>query len=381
MIGRQVGRAGSVAVTAALLFSGTALADTVAADGDVITSGIQGFVDLGTVAPAASLSLDVGLTLFCSGLQHVDPGQFVTVSQTGATVPAAGGSITASSASFGTVPADWANDTEGIAGCSGPMHLDSLTPSHVVLVAPPTAGLDYAFVVDYGRTLSPPGVADASSISGFTSVAFVLDVEDATVDTTPPTFASLPADLDVTTDDPAGAIVDFVDPIATDDLDPAPTVSCDPPAGSVFLLGTTTVTCTATDASGNQATETFTVTVHQSVVAWEEPVHAAGVIATRGRSLPVKARAWLDGAPIAGDAELILSSCESLTAPPVMTVGAPRQADAGRWMTILDTSGLDTGCYAVELVVDGHPMGSFLLTIVAPPDGVGPALRGENHPA
>ena len=36
-----------------------------------------------------------------------------------------------------------------------------------------------------------------------------------------------------------------------DDIDPDPTVTCDPPSGSVFPIGDTTVTCFATDAAGN----------------------------------------------------------------------------------------------------------------------------------
>jgi hypothetical protein len=48
---------------------------------------------------------------------------------------------------------------------------------------------------------------------------------------------------------------------ATDDLDPSPTVLCTPPSGSSFPVGTTFVTCTATDASGNQAACQFPVTV------------------------------------------------------------------------------------------------------------------------
>jgi X-Pro dipeptidyl-peptidase len=49
---------------------------------------------------------------------------------------------------------------------------------------------------------------------------------------------------------------------ATDDNDPNPVVECDPESGSEFAKGTvTTVTCTATDAAGNVATETFTVAV------------------------------------------------------------------------------------------------------------------------
>jgi hypothetical protein len=48
---------------------------------------------------------------------------------------------------------------------------------------------------------------------------------------------------------------------ASDEGDPAPLVVCVPPSGSFFPRGTTLVTCTATDASGNQSTCEFPVTV------------------------------------------------------------------------------------------------------------------------
>jgi hypothetical protein len=48
-------------------------------------------------------------------------------------------------------------------------------------------------------------------------------------------------------------------PVVTDNVDPNPAVSNDAPAA--FPVGTTTVTWTATDASGNSATATQTVTV------------------------------------------------------------------------------------------------------------------------
>jgi len=43
--------------------------------------------------------------------------------------------------------------------------------------------------------------------------------------------------------------------------DPNPKVGCSPPSGSAFQIGTTRVTCTATDASGNSATKSFDVVV------------------------------------------------------------------------------------------------------------------------
>ena len=50
-------------------------------------------------------------------------------------------------------------------------------------------------------------------------------------------------------------------PTATDAVDPAPSVVCTPASGSTFAIGTTPVTCTATDASDNSASASFTVTV------------------------------------------------------------------------------------------------------------------------
>ena len=73
-----------------------------------------------------------------------------------------------------------------------------------------------------------------------------------------PIFAR-PVDIDLTTSDPTGANVPFTLPLATDNEDPAPAVTCDHAPGSKFPVGSTLVTCTATDASGNRATTTFTV--------------------------------------------------------------------------------------------------------------------------
>ncbi|MGZ8694125.1 MAG: CocE/NonD family hydrolase [Gaiellaceae bacterium] len=48
---------------------------------------------------------------------------------------------------------------------------------------------------------------------------------------------------------------------ATDDLDDAPGVACAPASGSAFTVGSTTVSCTATDASGNATSGSFAVLV------------------------------------------------------------------------------------------------------------------------
>lgn len=56
------------------------------------------------------------------------------------------------------------------------------------------------------------------------------------------------------------AVVDYPPPTASDNC-PGVITSCTPPSSSTFSKGTTTVTCTATDASGNTASCSFSVTV------------------------------------------------------------------------------------------------------------------------
>jgi hypothetical protein len=68
-------------------------------------------------------------------------------------------------------------------------------------------------------------------------------------DTTPPTLAPH-LDVIAAQQSPQGAVVPYALPVADDAADPSPAVACDPPAGSTFPLGVTTVTCRATDAAG-----------------------------------------------------------------------------------------------------------------------------------
>ena len=59
---------------------------------------------------------------------------------------------------------------------------------------------------------------------------------------------------------PAGALVTY-EVTATDDADGDVAVVCTPGSGTTFAIGTTPVTCTASDSSGNEATGSFDVVV------------------------------------------------------------------------------------------------------------------------
>lgn len=76
-------------------------------------------------------------------------------------------------------------------------------------------------------------------------------------------LAAIP-DQTVNATSPSGAVVTFAPQASDPDDSAAPTVSCDSPSGSVFPAGTTTVTCTASDGSGDgesAQTTSFNVTV------------------------------------------------------------------------------------------------------------------------
>jgi Protein of unknown function (DUF4038)/Putative collagen-binding domain of a collagenase/HYR domain len=105
------------------------------------------------------------------------------------------------------------------------------------------------------RQFTTPG----NNADGNEDWVLVLEVPPIVNDTTPPVL-NLPADVVVEASGPTGTTVNYT-VSATDTVDPSPTVDCSPPSGSVFPLDATTVSCAATDASGNSAEGSFTITV------------------------------------------------------------------------------------------------------------------------
>lgn len=78
-------------------------------------------------------------------------------------------------------------------------------------------------------------------------------------DTTGPVL-NVPANLTVRATSSSGVSVSYT-VTATDAVDGSTPVTCTPPSGTTFTVGTTLVTCSSTDSSGNTTTATFTVQV------------------------------------------------------------------------------------------------------------------------
>ncbi|HQR35495.1 MAG TPA: S8 family serine peptidase, partial [Blastocatellia bacterium] len=144
------------------------------------------------------------------------------------------------------------------------------------------------FAPDNGNAFAPNGNG--------ASCSFTVTVQD----TQAPTIGACPANITVNGSGPTA--VTFATPTATDNC-PGATVACVPASGSSFAVGTTTVTCTASDASPNSpnTTCTFTVTVVTCTI-----------------TCPANQVAWTSGtsAPVTYPAPTTTGSCGTVTCTP-----------------------------------------------------------------
>lgn len=116
-----------------------------------------------------------------------------------------------------------------------------------------TANGAEVFTGDLGRYAL---VVDAVDLAGnATSRRILYTVRDNTAPQ-----LTVPGSIVVEATSPGGAVVSFASS-ALDNRDGEVPVSCEPISGATFVLGNTTVACSATDSSGNVASSSFTVAV------------------------------------------------------------------------------------------------------------------------
>jgi uncharacterized repeat protein (TIGR01451 family) len=134
-------------------------------------------------------------------------------------------------------------------------------PGPVSVVCVPASGSAFAL----GTTQVTCTATDAAG--NHSSCSFPVTVQDKEGPR-----ITCPKDIVVPTDAGAcQAIVSFATPAAVDQCPGTVAVVCSPPSGSAFPIGVTAVTCTATDAAGNQTQCVFTVTVQDaSNISWPQ---------------------------------------------------------------------------------------------------------------
>ncbi len=207
------------------------------ADGSLVSWGYDGYGQVsatptgtGFTAVAAGFNHSVALRSPVAAPDTVPP----VITTSGATA------VNATGTSGGAVVTYQASATDD----------DPLHPNATVTCTPPSGS-----TFPIGVTTVTCTATDASGNTATTS--FTVTVVDVVAP-----VVSVPPPITVAPVRPSGAVVTF-GPTATDDdsRNPSPAVTCVPPSGSTFPVGVTTVTCQATDGSGNTGTSTFTVTV------------------------------------------------------------------------------------------------------------------------
>ena len=232
---------------------------SVPSPGAVEATGPSGAVVTFAAATASDI-VDGSLTPTCSA----SSGSTVPVGTTQVTCTAKDSHGNSGSDSFGvtvqdttppsvTVPSPITVDATGpqtpvtFSASASDVVSTSITPS-----CSPSSGS--AFPV--GTTTVTCTATDGSGNSA--SKSFTVTVKD-----TVKPVVTVPGGMTAEATGPAGAPVDY-SASATDNVDGSITPSCSPSSGSTFPLGATTVTCTATDSSGNKASASFGVTVQDT---------------------------------------------------------------------------------------------------------------------
>ena len=207
-----------------------------------------------TPTPTGATPTPTGATPTPTGATPTPTG--ATPTPTGATPTPTGATPTPTSTTPGapptlTLPADQTADATGPDGAavSYPVSATDAQDGTLTPDCSPASGS----VFPLGTTTVNCSVTDSGGRTATGS--FTVTVQD----TTPPSL-TLPPDQTAEATGPDGAAVTYT-ATATDLVDGSVPVNCSSPSGSTFALGSTTVTCSATDTHHNTATGSFTVTV------------------------------------------------------------------------------------------------------------------------
>jgi hypothetical protein len=263
--------------------------------GEVVTFGATAFDDVNgpvpvTCDPSSGSRFQVGTTtVTCSAADSPPipvPGRGDTNNQVGtATFSVV---VKDSTAPIVTVPGDITAEATGAAGAivTYSASATDLVSGSITPICTPASGGTFAI----GATTVTCTATDArGNAAGRT---FTVTVQDRTAP-----VLTVPSPLTAEATSAAGAIVTY-SASATDLASGSITPICTPASGGTFAIGTTTVTCTATDAGGNVAQASFTVTVRDTtppVVTVPAPMTATTSGTTAAITYSVTARDLVSG--------------------------------------------------------------------------------------
>jgi hypothetical protein len=261
-----------------------------------------------------------------------------------------------------TTPPTIAHHNNEIAEATGPsgavVNYDAPTASDLVdgpvpVTCSPASGSTFAL----GTTTVHCSATDAAGNTATKNFNVTV------VDTTPPAL-TVPAGITVPATAPTGAVVTFT-ATATDLVDSSPIVVCVPPSGSTFAIGTTTVSCSATDDFGNTSIETFVITVQHQLKGFYQPVDMNGIynVVKGGSTVPLKFEVFAGSTEITDTAVVdtfvqTKISCTGATAVDDLefttTGGTTLRYDSlgGQFIQNWQTPKLPGQCYRVTMTTD-----------------------------
>jgi hypothetical protein len=195
-------------------------------------------------------------------------------------------------------------------------------------------GRDIAVLLPNGKVLVAGGLNQCCSDD-----ASAEEYSPTAIDETPPVI-NVPAAITADATSQAGAVVTY-SVTATDPDDAVASVVCSPTSGSTFPIGTTTVTCKATDTHGNSSNATFTVHVNGAADQLADLAEAVAGVGP-GTSLADKitqATAYLDANDVPDTCSILTAFTHQVKAQTGKTIpqseAATLTADALQSQTLL----------------------------------------------
>lgn len=206
----------------------------------------------------------------------------------------------------------------------------------------PPSGSTFPIGVTTVNCTATDGSGNSASASFTVTVVFA--------DHTAPVLTGVPLDRVVEANGPSGSIVNYPTPTATDDVDgPIAVVTCSPASGSTFPLGTTTVTCTATDSHGNTGSASFSV----AVVDTTKP----NLVAPSNRSVNATTEAGIPASDSAVAAFLSGATASDIVDPhPVVTNNAPAFFPVGETVVTFTATDASGNAVSNQATLDVRPL-------------------------